>query len=281
MGGEGEGEDVVLFETVGHVAIFTLNRPAARNAINGQVSARFEALLARFEAADDLWVGVVASSHPETFCAGADLKAINKRERVFSRKGGFAGLVQYPRTKPLIAAVDGAALAGGCEIVLACDLVVASRKSIFGVPEVKRSLVAGAGGLFRLPQRLPRQVAMEMLLTGEPISASRAYDLGFVNELVEPGAARDAALMLAGRIAANAPLAVREAKVCADRMAHMSDEEAFNESNRALVKLFMTPDFSEGPKAFIEKRAPQWTARPAPRLWSLVVSLWYTRRARL
>jgi len=274
-----EEPPVVLYEELGHVAVFTLNRPAARNAINGKVSARFEALLTAFERNSDMWVGVVASSHPDVFCAGADLKAINAMERVFSRKGGFAGMVQFPRTKPLIAAVDGKALAGGCEIVLACDLVVASHKAVFGLPEVKRSLVAGAGGLFRLPQRLPRQVAMEMLLTGDPIMASRAKELGFVNELVEPGSSRDAALALAGRIVQNAPVAVREAKVCADRMQLMSDDDAFNESNRALVKLFMTPDFREGPRAFLEKREPRWTGRYPPWIWSLVVSLWYTGRA--
>jgi len=276
-----EGEDVVLYEEVGHIAVFTLNRPDARNAINAKVSARFEELLNLFEGDSNMYVGIVASSHPKTFCAGADLKAVNKRERIFSRKGGFAGLVQYPRTKPLIAAVDGAALAGGCEIVLACDLVVASSSATFGVPEVKRSLVAGAGGLFRLPQRLPRQMAMELILTGDPMSAARAKELGFVNELVEPGAARAAALALAERIAQNAPLAVRESKICVDRMSLMNDNEAFNESNRALVKLFMSKDFSEGPRAFIEKRAPKWTAKHPPMLWSLAVSLWYTGRARL
>eukprot|EP00930_Biecheleria_cincta_P062975 TRINITY_DN48441_c0_g1_i1.p1 TRINITY_DN48441_c0_g1~~TRINITY_DN48441_c0_g1_i1.p1 ORF type:complete len:278 (+),score=43.12 TRINITY_DN48441_c0_g1_i1:42-875(+) len=273
--------EVVLYETVGHVAVFTLNRPAARNAINAEVSTRFEYLLNVFENDRNVYVGIVTSSHQETFCAGADLKAVHKRERIFSRKGGFAGLVQYPRTKPLIAAVDGAALAGGCEIVLACDLVVASSKASFGVPEVKRSLVAGAGGLFRLPQRLPRQVAMELILTGEPMSAVRAKDLGFVNELVEPGKAKLAALALAERIAQNAPLAVRESKICVDRMSFMSEAKAFNESNRALVKLFMTKDFSEGPRAFIEKRAPKWSAQHPPMLWSLLVSMWYTGRARL
>lgn len=274
-------EEVVLYEQSGHVAIFTLNRPAARNAINGKVSARFESLLSAFEANNDMWLGIVASSHPDVFSAGADLKAINARERVFSKKGGFAGLVQYPRTKPLIAAVDGAALAGGCEIVLACDLVVASHKAIFGVPEVKRSLVCGAGGLFRLPQRLPRQVAMELILTGDPMPAARAKELGFVNELVEPGTAREAAIKLADRIAQNAPLAVRESKICTDRMMHMSDEDAFNESNRALVKLFMTSDFKEGPRAFIEKRPPKWSGQHPPKIWSLAVSWWYTKRARL
>jgi enoyl-CoA hydratase len=165
-------KDIIRFEKRGHVAIFTLNRPEAMNAVSFELATRFTELMDTFEADDDLWVGIVASSHSKVFCAGADLKSINKKLPVHTEKGGFAGFVNYPREKPLIACVDGMAFAGGCEIVLACDLVVASTKSQFGVPEVKRSLVAAAGGLYRLPRKLPRQIALEMLLTGDPISVS-------------------------------------------------------------------------------------------------------------
>jgi enoyl-CoA hydratase len=163
----------------------------------------------------------------------------------------------------MIAAVDGAALAGGCEIVLACDMCVASETSRFGVPEVKRSLVAGAGGLFRLPQKLPRVVAMELILTGDPIQAARAYELGFVNQVVPKGESLAAAIKLAERITVNAPLAVFEAKASADAMmqASLSDEDAFDRSNFSMAYLSKTPDFREGPKAFIEKRDPNWTGK--------------------
>jgi len=254
-------EELVLFEKKGHVAIFTMNRPKAMNAVSGELSQRFEKLLDDFEADDDLWIGIVASSHPKVFCAGADLKAISSGERIFTEKGGFAGVVQYPRKKPLIAAVDGAALAGGCEIVLACDLVVASKASRFGVPEVKRSLVAAAGGLFRLPRKLPNAIAMELLLTGDPMPAERMYSFGFVNVLTEPGKALGGAMDMAKRIEVNAPLAVREARNVSLATTFMEDKDAFNESNAAMMRLARTPDFHEGPKAFIEKRPPKWTGK--------------------
>lgn len=255
----------VLYERRGHVAVFTLNRPKAMNAVSGTVSALMEKHLEEFEADDDMWVGIIESCHPKVFCAGADLKAISKREKVFSDKGGFAGLVQFPRTKPLIAAVDGLALAGGCEIVLSCDMVVASPKAQFGVPEVKRSLIAAAGGLFRLPRKIPHAIAMELLLTGEPMTCERAYQVGLVNHICKEGreACLEAALKLAERITVNAPLAVREAKACVDELAFTgaSDAVAFARSNKGMSSLAKTPDFAEGPKAFIEKRAPQWTGK--------------------
>jgi len=258
-------EQVVLFEKRGHIGIFTLNRPKAMNAISGAVSEQFEAHLETFEADDDLWIGIVQSSHPKTFCAGADLKSVNKGENVASAKGGFAGFVNFPRTKPMIAAVDGNALAGGCEIVLACDLVVASKKSVFGVPEVKRSLIPAAGGLFRLPRKIPVNVAMESMLTGDPISCERAHAVGLVNHMCEPGGENTlkAALALAEKITVNAPLAVREAKACVDEFvtAALKDEDGFNRSMQGMGSLFSTPDFQEGPRAFIEKRAPNWTGK--------------------
>mmetsp|Transcript_106898 Transcript_106898/g.312535 ORF Transcript_106898/g.312535 Transcript_106898/m.312535 type:complete len:263 (+) Transcript_106898:65-853(+) len=257
-------EEAVKFEKRGHVAIFSMDRPSAMNAVSGAVSAQMEAHLEAFEADDDLWIGIIESTHPKVFCAGADLKAVSKRENIVTKKGGFAGLVGFPRTKPLIAAVDGMALAGGCEIVLACDLVVASTKAVFGVPEVKRSLIPAAGGLFRLPMKIPHAVAMELILTGDPIPCARARELGLVNEVVEPGRENvlNAALKLAERVTVNAPLAVREAKACVDEFATRGADQAnLKRSNQGMAKLAKTPDYQEGPRAFIEKRAPKWTGR--------------------
>lgn len=252
---------VVKYEKRGHLAIFTLNRPKAMNAVNHVVSQQFEAAMDDFERDDDMWVGIVTSSHPKVFCAGADLKAISSGKRIETRKGGFAGFVKYPRTKPMIAAVDGYCLAGGFEIAMTCDFIVASRKSKFGLPEVKRSLVAAAGGLFRLPQKLPRAVALEILLTGDPMEAEKLRAFGLVNEVVENGFALEAAIRFAKRILVNAPLAVREAKACVDEMRGMSEEDAFDRSTEGMMNLMQTPDFREGPRAFIEKRAPRWTGR--------------------
>ena len=204
---------IVDYEQRGHVAVLTINRPEARNAVNGEVAAGIEEAIDRIEADDDTWVGVLTGAG-SVFSAGADLKAISSGQAagLNTEKGGFAGLVRRARTKPLIAAVDGPALAGGCEIALACDLIVASTNARFGVPEVKRSLVAAGGGLFRLPQALPTKVAMELVLTGDPIEADRAHALGMVNELVDPGKAVEAAVTLAERICVNAPLALRESR---------------------------------------------------------------------
>lgn len=258
-------EDVVKFSVVGeHIAVFTLNRPKAMNAVNRSLSDRMEQLLKDFEADDNLWVGVLCSSHHKVFSAGADLKAISKNERIMAETGGFGGLTHLThiqRTKPLIAAVDGLALAGGLELVLACDMLVASRTSAFALPEVKRSLVAAAGGLHRLPRRLPTNIAVEMLLTGDRFPAERAYQLGFVNHLAEPGKSYEVALELAERIVVNAPLAVRESLSLAKGLELASDKDAFISANQSMKRLSTTPDFKEGPKAFIEKRAPRWTGK--------------------
>ncbi len=207
-------------------------------------------------------MGVIAGAGP-VFCAGADLKevAAGRMETLYTRPGGFAGITRLPRTKPLIAAVDGAALAGGCEIVLSCDLVVASARASFGIPEVKRSLVAGAGGLFRLPRVLPRNVAMEMAVTGDPISAERAHALGLVNLLSEPGGAVDAAAGLAARIGANAPVAVQLSREVLLSAMLAGDDDAWRMSEAASQAVRQTADFEEGPRAFIEKREPVWTGR--------------------
>lgn len=253
---------MIDYDVRGHVAVLTINRPEARNAVNAAVASGIEGALDRLEADDDIWVAVLAGAGP-VFSAGADLKEIASGNAggLSTERGGFAGLVARDRTKPLIAAVDGPALAGGTEIVLACDLVVASREARFGVPEVKRSLVAAAGGLFRLAQKLPRNIATELVLTGDPIDAPRAHELGLVNELCEPGHALDAALALAERIAANAPLAVRESLSVMRESRQADDATALRLSGQAMARLARTEDYAEGPRAFIEKRAPEWKGR--------------------
>ncbi len=254
---------IVEYEQRGHVAVLTINRPEARNAVNGEVAAGIEAAIDRIEADDDTWVGVLTGAG-SVFCAGADLKAISSGQAggLNTERGGFAGLVRRERSKPIIAAVDGRALAGGCEIALACDLIVASKAAQFGLPEVKRSLVAAGGGLFRLPKALPTKIALELVLTGDPITAERAYELGMINELVEEGAAVDAAVALAERICVNAPLAVRESRhVVLKALGTDSEKELWDLSNAAFAKVAQSEDFGEGPRAFIEKRAPQWKGR--------------------
>lgn len=254
---------MVRYETRGPVGLLTIDRPEARNAVNGEVANGMEAAIDQLEADDGVWVGVLTGTGP-VFSAGADLKAISAGQAadLQTKRGGFGGIVTRERTKPIIAAVDGPALAGGTEMVLACDLVVASTDARFGIPEVKRSLVAAAGGLFRLPRKLPFNVAMELALTGDPLSAERAHHFGLVNRLVEPGAALDVALELAEAICVNAPLAVRESRrLVLDSVGVTDDAEGVRQSGAALMGLATTEDFAEGPLAFIEKRDPVWKGR--------------------
>ncbi len=253
---------MIDFEIRGHVAVLTINRPDARNAVNAAVAQGMEAALDRLDADPELWLGVIAGNGP-VFCAGADLKAVAAGEgaALTTERGGFGGIVQRLLDKPLIAAVDGPALAGGCEIALACDLIVASRAARFGLPEVKRSLIAAAGGLHRLPRMIPRNVAMELALTGDALDAGRAHALGLVNVLVDAGQALDAAIALAERVAANAPLAVRETAHIVRRAWTDTDETLWQETFGAFMRLAQTEDFREGPLAFIEKRAPVWKGR--------------------
>ncbi len=254
---------MVRYEKRGAVALLTIDRPEARNAVNGDVARGMEEAIDQLEADDEVWVGVLTGNGP-VFSAGADLKAISagKVGELQTERGGFGGIATRERTKPIIAAVDGPALAGGTEIVLACDLVVASTEARFGIPEVKRSLVAAAGGLFRLPRKLPFNIAMELALTGDPISAERAHHFGLVNRLVEPGTVVDVALELAEAICANAPLAVRESRrLVLESVAIDDDVEGVRRSGAAMMGLASTEDFAEGPMAFIEKRDPVWKGR--------------------
>jgi enoyl-CoA hydratase len=252
----------VDFSTQGPFAIIRINRPEARNAVNGAVAQGIEEAIDRIEEDDSLWLGIL-TGEPPVFCAGADLKEINSGNAaaLATAKGGFGGFVQRERTKPVIAAVDGPALAGGTELVLACDLVVASSTATFGIPEVKRSLVAAAGGLFRLGRKIPLNIAMELALTGDPIDAARAHHFGLVNRLVEPGEALKAATELAEQVCANAPVSVRESRKVVLEGTHAPDEIGWKLSVEGMAKAMRSEDFSEGLTAFIEKRPPQWKGR--------------------
>jgi enoyl-CoA hydratase len=258
--------DIVTYEVRGRVALITLNRPEARNAINGEVARGLEAAIDTMEDDDEVWIAILTANvegqERPVFCSGQDLKALNSGETgSVTRRGGFAGFVYRERRKPVIVAVDGLATAGGCEIVLGADMVVASTRSSFGLAEVKRNLVAGAGGLFRLPRLIGRSAAMEAILTGEPIPAQRAYELGLVSRLVEPGAVVDEALALAEQIAANAPLAVwasRRVVLAADTE---DDDTLKAMTDAAMGEVMSSDDLAEGLTAFIEKRSPVWKGR--------------------
>ena len=255
-------DDVVLYERDGHVATLTLNRPDQRNAVSPELTTAMDAALRRFEADDEAWVGVLTGAGPN-FCAGADLKALyaGRGAELVTEAGGFGGFVRYPRTKPVIAAVQGFALAGGTELVLACDLVVASVDAQFGLPEVTRGIVAAAGGLFRLPRVLPPARAMELILTAERLGAEEAARWGMVNHLVEPHEVVDTARALAERICRNAPLAVRESLAIARDALRIDDDEAWERSAAAMSRVRGSADAREGVRAFVEKRPAQWTGR--------------------
>ena len=259
--------EAVTYVRDGNVAIITLNRPEARNAINGDVASAMEAAIDRLEGDDGVWVGILlantAGQERPVFCAGADLKAINSGDaaRLNTQRGGFGGIVYRERRKPIIVGVDGLATAGGCEIVLSADLVVASDRSAFGLAEVKRNLIAGAGGLFRLPRAIGRAVALEVILTGDPLPASRAYELGLVNRVVAPDQVESAARELAARIAANAPLAVWASRRVVLAAAYETDDTLIDMTNQEFGKILGSEDTKEGLTAFIEKRPPNWQGR--------------------
>ena len=246
-----------------HLALVLFNRPEARNAVNSAVAAALGAAAAGIDADDDIRVAILASSTPGMFCAGADLREAQARgtTEMIHRQFGFAGFVKAPRTKPWIAAVTGAAVGGGFEIVLACDLIVAGQSARFGLPEVKRGLLAGGGGVMRLPRMLPQSVANEMILTGAPISAQRAHHFGMVNYLEEDAQVLDRALALAQAVAANAPLAVRGSLQLA-RVAQQFPEEELRRRQREIAPAVRaSADAKEGRRAFLEKRLPRWQGR--------------------
>ena len=253
---------IVEFETEGHVGIITINRPDARNAVNGDVARGIEEAIDKIEGDDTLWLGILTGV-PPVFSAGADLKEINagRAGDLQTQRGGFAGITRRERSKPIIAAVDGPALAGGTEITLACDLIVASTTARFGIPEVKRCLVAAGGGLFRLPRKLPFNIAMELTLTGDPIDAERAHHFGLVNVLCEPGEALAKAKELAGRIEANAPVAVRESRSVVYAAMTEDEDTGWRLSGEAMMKAMSSEDMKEGLTAFIEKRPPNWAGK--------------------
>jgi crotonobetainyl-CoA hydratase len=260
---------VVLTERRGHVLLVTLNRPEVRNAVNPAVTLALGDALEQAERDRGIWAVVLTGAGDKAFCAGADLKAVARGENLIPADPeraawGFAGYVSHHISKPTIAAVNGFALGGGTEISLASDLVVAAETASFGLPEVRRGIFAGAGGLFRLPAQIPKKVAMEMILTGEPITAQRALELGLVNRVAPRDQVVDAALDLAGKITANAPLAVQASKRVANGMSdgRVPAEAGLWELSRAeSLALKRTADAAEGPRAFAEKRTPQWEAR--------------------
>ena len=253
---------VIEYTTEGHVAVITINRPEARNAVNGEVARGIEEAIDRLEKDSDLWIGILTGV-PPVFSAGADLKEINagRAGDLNTKRGGFAGITTRERTKPVIAAVDGPALAGGTEICLACDLIVASTSARFGIPEVKRCLVAAGGGLFRLPRKVPFNIAMELALTGDPIEAERAHHFGLVNYLTEPGQALERAKALAQQIEANAPVAVRATRRVVLAAATEDETTGWRLSAEAFAEALSSEDNKEGLMAFIEKRPPEWKGR--------------------
>lgn len=242
----------------GAVLCVTIARPQVRNAIDRATSEALAHAMDQLDADPALSVGILTGAGGH-FCTGMDLKAFLRGERVELPGRGLAGIVQAPPRKPLIAAVEGYALAGGCEIALACDLIVASETAQFGIPEVKRGLIAGSGGLLRLPQRIPRQIAMEYALTGALMPATEARQWGLVNRLTPPGGAMEAALALARSIAANGPLAVRMSKRIIDEAPGWSAGQTWPRLQELLEEVITSADAREGALAFAEKRAPKWT----------------------
>jgi crotonobetainyl-CoA hydratase len=260
-------EPAALTERRGNVLVITLNRPEARNAVNGAVSTAVGDALEQAQNDDGVRAVVITGAGDKSFCAGADLKAISRRENLYHPEHGewgFAGYVHHFIDKPTIAAVNGTALGGGTELALASDLVVACESATFGLPEVKVGLFAAAGGVFRIVHQLPRKIALEMVLTGEPISAAEAVKWGLINQVVPDGTVLEAALALAERVTVNAPLSVQASK----RIAYGADdgvipdeEPGWARTQREFGVVLRSEDAREGPLAFAEKRKPVWKAR--------------------
>jgi enoyl-CoA hydratase len=255
-----ETSPVVLTERLGNVLLITLNRPEVRNAVNAALAAGVATALEELDDDPSLSVGVLTGAGG-FFCAGMDLGAFVKGESPWFGDRGFAGIAQRASRKPLIAAIEGFAVAGGMEIALACDLIVAAQGAKMGVPEVTRSLVAAGGALLRLPRRMPYHVVMELALTGDPLPAERFHELGIVNRITEPGGAVDAALELAGRLAKNGPLALVASKEILQKQFDWSSEEMWEKQGAISGPVFASEDAKEGANAFKEKREPAWQGR--------------------
>jgi enoyl-CoA hydratase len=251
------GESLVQAERTGRLLVVRMCREAKRNAVNRQLADELDAAFNLLEDDDGLWAGVLTGTG-SVFCAGSDLTAGGD---YVTERGGEYGLIRRQRRKPLIAAVEGPALGGGLELVLACDLVVASRTARFGLPEVSRGVVASCGALFRAPHALPANLARELLLTGEPIDADRAREAGLVNVVTEPGGAVPAAVALGERICANAPVAVQASLVAVNRWLAAAEEFGWQVTADAVAAIGASEDYREGIAAFLEKRPPRWTGR--------------------
>ena len=251
------GESLVQAERTGRLLVVRMCREAKRNAVNRQLADELDAAFNLLEDDDGLWAGVLTGTG-SVFCAGSDLTAGGN---YVTERGGEYGLIRRQRRKPLIAAVEGPALGGGLELVLACDLVVASQTARFGLPEVSRGVVASCGALFRAPHALPANLARELLLTGDPIDADRAREAGLVNVVTEPGGAVSAAIALAERICANAPVAVQASLVAVNRWLAAAEEFGWQVTADAVAAIGASEDYREGIAAFLEKRPPRWTGR--------------------
>ncbi|MFK8019289.1 MAG: crotonase/enoyl-CoA hydratase family protein [Pseudomonadales bacterium] len=252
--------DAVLVDVTDGIMTITLNRPKARNAINGDAARGLAAAMDQLDGDDDIRVAILTGAEG-TFCSGMDLKGFLTGDLPSVEGRGFGGLTESLPSKPLIGAIEGYALAGGCELALCCDMLIMAENAKFGIPEVKRGLVAAAGGLVRLPRQIPQRIAMELALTGDFFSAQRAAEIGLVNHVVPEGTALAAAKELAAKINANGPLAVRLSKKIVTESAEWSGAEMFDKQNAIAMPVFSSEDAIEGAAAFAEKRAPNWKGK--------------------
>jgi len=253
-------DSILLTEVQDHVLVITLNRPEARNAFNRALSQKMSATMDRLDEDPELRIGIITGAN-NTFSSGMDLKAMLQGERAGTAERGGFGIMTKPSNKPLIAAVEGYAVAGGCELALSCDLSVAADNSKWGLPEVRRGLVAVGGALFRLPKRIPYHLVMELALSGEIQEARRFYELGLINRIVEPGKALEAALEVAKMIAANGPLAISAAKQIIQKAFEWKEEEAWKNQSQIANIANRSEDAKEGARAFAEKRPPVWKGK--------------------